>query len=47
LGNDHFQDERFEGQINRGTQADTILVASVGAPLDTYNERVTSAIRWL
>lgn len=47
LGNDHFQDERFEGQINRGSQADTILVASVGAPLDTYNERVTSAIRWL
>lgn len=47
LGDEHFQDARFEGQINRGTQADTILIASVGAPLSTYNKRVTGAIRWL
>ena len=47
FGDDNFKDERFEGHINRGSQADTILVASVGAPLNTYNERVTGAIRWL
>ena len=47
LGDKHFHDERFEGQINRGTQADTILIANVGAPLSRYNERVTGAIRWL
>ncbi|MBB1387269.1 DUF3379 family protein [Pseudoalteromonas sp. SG45-5] len=47
FGDDNFRDERFEGHINRGSQADTILVASVGAPLNIYNERVTGAIRWL
>ncbi|WP_405601420.1 MULTISPECIES: DUF3379 family protein [unclassified Pseudoalteromonas] len=47
FGDDNFRDERFEGHINRGSQADTILVASVGAPLNIYNERVTDAIRWL
>jgi hypothetical protein len=47
FGDDAFNDERFEGHINRGAQADTILVASVGAPINIYNERVTGAIRWL
>ncbi|MDO6836113.1 DUF3379 family protein [Pseudoalteromonas carrageenovora] len=47
FGDDDFSDERFEGHINRGTQADTILVANAGAPINVYNERVTGAIRWL
>jgi len=47
IGNDDFSDERFAGNINRGTQADTILIASLGAPIDNYNNRITDAIRWL
>lgn len=46
-GNDDFSDERFAGHINRGAQADTILIASLGAPIDSYNNRITDAIRWL
>lgn len=47
IGQDDFQDDRFEGHINRGPDADTILVASVGAPLQNYNDRINHAIRWL
>jgi hypothetical protein len=47
FGDDRFGDDRFEGHINRGSQADTILVANAGAPIDMYNERVNGAIRWL
>ncbi len=47
IGNDDFSDERFAGNINRGKQADTILIASLGAPIDNYNNRITDAIRWL
>ncbi|MEL0632011.1 DUF3379 family protein [Pseudoalteromonas carrageenovora] len=47
FGADDFHDERFEGFINRGSKADTILVANAGAPINVYNERVTDAIRWL
>ncbi|XQF89792.1 DUF3379 family protein [Pseudoalteromonas espejiana] len=47
FGADDFHDERFAGHINRGSRADTILVANTGAPINVYNERVTGAIRWL
>ena len=47
IGKDNFQDDRFEGHINRGADADTILVASLGAPLANYNDRINQAIRWL
>lgn len=47
IGDDDFQDDRFEGHINRGADADTILVASLGAPLENYNDRINVAIRWL
>ncbi len=46
-GSDDFSDERFAGHISRGEKADTILIASIGAPLERYNNMVTSAIRWL
>ena len=47
IGDDDFQDDRFEGHINRGPNADTILVASLGTPLENYNDRINHAIRWL
>ncbi|MDQ9092889.1 DUF3379 family protein [Pseudoalteromonas haloplanktis] len=47
IGADDFQDDRFEGHINRGPEADTILVASLGVPLEHYNDRINHAIRWL
>lgn len=47
IGDDDFQDDRFAGHINRGADADTILVASLGAPLENYNDRINGAIRWL
>lgn len=47
MGSDDFHDDRFEGHINRGQQADTVLIASLGAPVNMYNERVSGAIRWL
>lgn len=47
IGEDDFQDDRFEGHINRGPDADTILVASLGTPLENYNDRINHAIRWL
>ena len=47
IGEDDFQDDRFEGHINRGADADTILVASLGVPLEHYNDRINHAIRWL
>lgn len=37
----------FKGHINRGPDADTILVASLGTPLENYNDRINHAIRWL
>jgi hypothetical protein len=46
-GAEDFSDERFAGHINRGERADTILIASIGAPLDSYNSMLNSAIRWL
>ncbi len=46
-GSDDFNDERFAGHINRGERADTILIASIGAPLDSYNSMINDAIRWL
>ena len=46
-GSDDFNDERFAGHINRGDRADTILIASIGAPLDSYNSMINDAIRWL
>ncbi|MBC7008811.1 DUF3379 family protein [Pseudoalteromonas sp. BZK2] len=46
-GSDDFNDERFAGHINRGDRADTILIASIGAPLDSYNNMINDAIRWL
>lgn len=47
IGDDDFQDDRFAGHINRGADADTILVASLGTPLENYNDRINGAIRWL
>jgi hypothetical protein len=47
IGSDEFHDERFEGHINKGPQADTVLVASLGAPVNMYNDKVNNAIRWL
>ncbi|MBQ4831847.1 DUF3379 family protein [Pseudoalteromonas sp. MMG010] len=47
IGSDEFHDDRFEGHINKGPQADTVLIASLGAPVNMYNDKVNSAIRWL
>ncbi|WP_372761714.1 DUF3379 family protein [Pseudoalteromonas sp.] len=47
FGENSFHDERFAGYINRGNQADTILIANTGAPIDVYNRRISNAIRWL
>ena len=46
-GSDDFNDSRYAGHINRGKQADTVLIASLGSPVDMYNERISGAIRWL
>ncbi|MCQ8877758.1 DUF3379 domain-containing protein [Pseudoalteromonas shioyasakiensis] len=46
-GESDFRDERFSGHIERGSQADTILVASLGSPVDRYTGRINDAIRWL
>ncbi|MDP2633929.1 MAG: DUF3379 family protein [Pseudoalteromonas sp.] len=47
IGDNDFSDQRFAGHIDRGPDADTILVASLGAPVDQYTSRINSAIRWL
>ena len=47
IGSDDFNDSRYAGHINRGKQADTVLIASLGSPVDMYNERISGAIRWL
>ncbi|KTF15512.1 DUF3379 family protein [Pseudoalteromonas sp. H105] len=47
IGDSDFSDQRFAGHIDRGPDADTILVASLGAPVDQYTNRINSAIRWL
>lgn len=47
LGENDFHDERFAGHIDRGPDADTILVASLGAPIDRYTGQINEAIRWL
>jgi len=47
IGENDFSDQRFAGRIDRGPDADTILVASLGAPVDQYTNRVNNAIRWL
>ncbi|WP_404339025.1 DUF3379 family protein [Pseudoalteromonas mariniglutinosa] len=47
IGADDFRDQRFAGHINRGEKADTVLIASIGAPLGSYNNRINEAIRWL
>lgn len=46
-GESDFHDERFAGHIERGPGADTILVASLGSPVDRYTGRINDAIRWL
>jgi hypothetical protein len=45
--NSHFSDERFTGVIANGEKADTILVANRGTPLDDYQTKIDSALRWL
>ena len=47
IGSDDFNDSRYAGHINRGKQADTVLIASLGSPVDMYNERISGSIRWL
>lgn len=47
IGSGDFSDSRYVGHISRGKQADTVLIASLGSPVNMYNERITGAIRWL
>ncbi len=47
IGSGDFSDSRYVGHISRGKQADTVLIASLGSPVDMYNERIAGAIRWL
>jgi len=47
IGSGDFSDSRYVGHISRGKQADTVLIASLGSPVNMYNERIAGAIRWL
>lgn len=47
IGSGEFSDARYAGHISRGKQADTVLIANLGSPVDVYSERIAGAIRWL
>ncbi|MDK1286047.1 DUF3379 family protein [Pseudoalteromonas umbrosa] len=46
-GDTQFSDSRFSGSINKGANADTILVAKLGTPLDKYQGEVNNSLQWL
>lgn len=46
-GDTEFNDSRFSGSINKGANADTILVAKLGTPLEKYQGEVNNSLQWL
>ncbi|MDK2595303.1 DUF3379 family protein [Pseudoalteromonas obscura] len=46
-GDTQFNDDRYSGSINKGANADTILVAKLGAPVDKYQVEVNDSLQWL